>query len=73
VGLTRGDSANDLFPFVIDPNVYIPESKVITVDVRPGRRDRDRDVSLPGATELAPGRDLPHVEPPSRETLWEKE
>lgn len=37
-GLVRGDSANDLFGVVLDPNVLIQESKVGTCDVRPGRR-----------------------------------
>ncbi len=38
VGLVRGDVVNDLFGVVLDPNVYIQESKVATCDVRPGRR-----------------------------------
>jgi formate dehydrogenase major subunit len=37
-GLTRGDSANDLFGIVLDPNVLIQENKVGTCDIRPGRR-----------------------------------
>jgi formate dehydrogenase major subunit len=37
-GLTVGDSANDLFGIVLDPNVLIQESKVGTCDIRPGRR-----------------------------------
>jgi formate dehydrogenase major subunit len=37
-GLTVGDSANDLFGIVLDPNVLIQESKVGTCDVQPGRR-----------------------------------
>jgi formate dehydrogenase major subunit len=39
-GLSRGDSANDLFPVVLDPNVHIQEVKAATCDVRPGRRPR---------------------------------
>lgn len=39
-GLVRGDSANDLFGVVVDPNVFIQETKVATCDVRPGRRPR---------------------------------
>jgi len=39
-GLVTGDSANDLLPVVLDPNVHIQESKVITCDIRPGRRPR---------------------------------
>ncbi|MDT4988640.1 MAG: formate dehydrogenase major subunit [Micromonosporaceae bacterium] len=37
-GLARGDSANDLFGIVLDPNVLIQESKVGTCDIRAGRR-----------------------------------
>ena len=37
-GIVTGDSANDLFGVVLDPNVLIQESKVSTCDVRPGRR-----------------------------------
>jgi formate dehydrogenase major subunit len=39
-GLTRGDSANDLLPIVLDPNVHIQEAKAVTCDIRPGRRPR---------------------------------
>jgi formate dehydrogenase major subunit len=41
-GLTRGDSANDLFGITLDPNVLIQESKVGTCDIRPGRRPTGR-------------------------------
>lgn len=41
-GLVRGDSANDLFGIVLDPNVLIQESKVGTCDLRPGRRPTGR-------------------------------
>jgi formate dehydrogenase major subunit len=37
-GLVTGDAVNDLLPFVLDPNVFIQESKVATCDIRPGRR-----------------------------------
>jgi formate dehydrogenase major subunit len=37
-GLVTGDSVNDLLPFVLDPNVFIQESKAATCDIRPGRR-----------------------------------
>jgi formate dehydrogenase major subunit len=40
VGLVTGDSANDLFGVVLDPNVLIQETKVTTCDIRPGRRPR---------------------------------
>jgi formate dehydrogenase major subunit len=39
-GLTTGDSANDVYPIVLDPNVHIQESKAATCDIRPGRRPR---------------------------------
>jgi formate dehydrogenase major subunit len=39
-GLVTGDSVNDLLPFVLDPNVFIQESKAATCDIRPGRRPR---------------------------------
>ena len=39
-GLTKGDSANDLFPIVLDPNVHIQEVKAASCDIRPGRRPR---------------------------------
>jgi formate dehydrogenase major subunit len=36
-GLTRGGSANDLLPIVLDPNVHIQESKVADCNIRAGR------------------------------------
>jgi len=39
-GLVTGDSANDLSPLVLDPNVHIQEVKAFTVGIRPGRRER---------------------------------
>jgi formate dehydrogenase major subunit len=39
-GLVTGESANDLFGIALDPNVLIQESKVVTCDVRSGRRPR---------------------------------
>lgn len=39
-GLVDGDVVNDLLGVVLDPNVFIQESKVATCDVRPGRRPR---------------------------------
>ena len=39
-GLSTGDSANDLLPVVLDPNVHIQEAKAATCDIRPGRRPR---------------------------------
>jgi formate dehydrogenase major subunit len=37
-GLVRGDSANSLISFVADPNVSIQESKALTGNIEPGRR-----------------------------------
>ena len=39
-GLSRGDSANDLFGLSLDPNVHIQEVKAATCDIVPGRRPR---------------------------------
>jgi formate dehydrogenase major subunit len=39
-GLSTGDSANDLFSIVLDPDVHIQEVKAATCDLRPGRRPR---------------------------------
>jgi formate dehydrogenase major subunit len=39
-GLTVGDSANDLFGIVLDPNVHIQEVKASACDIRAGRRPR---------------------------------
>lgn len=38
--VVQGDSANDLIGITLDPNVSIQESKVSSVDIRPGRRPR---------------------------------
>jgi formate dehydrogenase major subunit len=45
-GLSTGDSANDLFPFALDPNVHIQEVKAATCDVRPGRRPRGAELPV---------------------------
>ena len=39
-GEVSGDVVNDLIGVVVDPNVFIQESKVSTCDVQPGRRPR---------------------------------
>jgi formate dehydrogenase major subunit len=39
-GLAAGDVVNDLIGVVVEPNVLIQESKVLTCDIRPGRRPR---------------------------------
>jgi formate dehydrogenase major subunit len=54
-GLSTGDSANDLFPLALDPNVHIQEVKAASCDIRPGRRPRGRALrelvaSYPGYT-----------------------
>jgi formate dehydrogenase major subunit len=41
-GLVRGDAANELLPFVADPNVSIMESKALTGTIEAGRRSRAR-------------------------------
>jgi formate dehydrogenase major subunit len=41
-GLVTGDSANDLIALELDPNVQIPPTKILTCDIRPGRRPRGR-------------------------------
>ena len=55
-GVSTGDSANDLFPLALDPNVHIQEVKAASCDIRPGRRPRGRALrelvaSYPGYTE----------------------
>ncbi len=37
-GRSQGESANDAFPLVLDPNVFIQEVKAATCDIRPGRK-----------------------------------
>jgi formate dehydrogenase major subunit len=39
-GKSKGDSANDVMPIVLDPNVHIQESKAASADIIPGRRPR---------------------------------
>ena len=72
IGRVRGDVVNDLFPIGGDPNVNIPESKLITVDIVAGRRSRGRTAVIDGPAAIAgadPGRsavrrgDLPGVGP----------
>ena len=43
-GLSKGDSANDLFSIALDPNVHIQESKAATCDIVPGRRPRGAEL-----------------------------
>ena len=58
-GIVTGDSANDLFGIVLDPNVLIQESKVMTVDIRPGRRPQREGPAGAGGGLPAAGRDHP--------------
>jgi len=37
-GLSTGDSANELLPITLDPNVHIQPTKAAACDIRPGRR-----------------------------------
>jgi formate dehydrogenase major subunit len=39
-GISVGDSANELLPIVLDPNVHIQPTKADTCDIRAGRRPR---------------------------------
>jgi formate dehydrogenase major subunit len=41
-GIVTGDTVNDLFSLVLDPNVHIQEVKAATCDIRPGRRPRGK-------------------------------
>jgi len=66
-GLVRGDSANELFAFVADPNVSIMETKALSVSIEAGRRgsERRRATSGPIVPEL-PGREEARDLPPAR-------
>ncbi|MBJ7902938.1 molybdopterin-dependent oxidoreductase [Streptomyces sp. DSM 110735] len=44
LGITTGDVTNDLIGVVLDSNVLIQESKVMTCDIQPGRRPRGREL-----------------------------
>ncbi len=65
-GLVTGDAANELFPFVADPNVAIMETKAISAMIERGRRSRERRYitsgplvpELPGKEE---DRDVPRA------------
>jgi formate dehydrogenase major subunit len=43
-GMSKGDSANDLFSIVLDPNVHIQEVKAASCDIRAGRRPRGKQL-----------------------------
>jgi len=61
VGRVRGDPANELIPFVADPNVSIQESKALTGNIRAGRHSSGRRSATDGAELRSPE---PRVEPP---------
>jgi formate dehydrogenase major subunit len=65
-GIVRGDSANELIPFVGDPNVSIQESKALTAGIEAGRKSKGRRyvTSGPFVQQLPPetdARDLPRA------------
>ena len=60
VGLSKGDSANELIGFAGDPNVSIQESKALTGDIRAGRRGRQPALDT-GLRSDGPPRDLPEA------------
>jgi formate dehydrogenase major subunit len=68
VGRVRGDPANELIPFVADPNVSIQESKALTADIRAGRHGFGRrsatdgvELRSPEPGRPPPPRDLPGI------------
>jgi formate dehydrogenase major subunit len=61
-GTVTGDAANELIGFVADPNVSIQESKALTANIAPGRRDRTARIPMIRSDE-PDGRDLPGVAP----------
>jgi formate dehydrogenase major subunit len=70
VGRITGDPANELIPFVADPNVSIQESKAFTANLRAGRFSFGRRAATDGV-ELrqpeppsSPPRDRPGVRDP---------
>ena len=82
IGRVRGDVTNDLFGLVGDPNVQIPESKVTTASLVPGRRARGRQAAVGGPLVIAGGdpgpealrrRDLPGVGQPTAAPPMEKQ
>ena len=65
-GLVTGDSANDLFPLALDPNVHIQEVKAATCDIRPGRRPRGAGRASAGGRLSAPPTDPRTRQSPDR-------
>ena len=59
IGRVRGGAVNELFPLVADPNVHIPESKLVTADLVAGPRARGLTAAVDGPAAIAgddPGR-----------------
>jgi formate dehydrogenase major subunit len=48
IGRVRGPAANELFALAGDANVHIPESKVTTADIAPGRHAHGRTAAILG-------------------------
>jgi formate dehydrogenase major subunit len=66
LGRVRGDPANELIPFVADPNVQIQESKALTGAIFAGRASRGRRAATDGESLRDPPlpelpRDVPGV------------
>jgi formate dehydrogenase major subunit len=71
LGRVKGDPANELIPFVADPNVLIQESKALTGAIRAGRHGFGWRATSDGAPRQAPRdprsrRDLLGVRTPKR-------
>ena len=63
-GLVRGDTPNELFAFVADPNVSIMEAKALSVNIEAGRCGAERRYItsgplVPELPDKEPERDLP--------------
>jgi formate dehydrogenase major subunit len=65
IGRSTGDAANELTPFIADPNVSIEESKAFSVDIVAGRKATGRRAAatrpLAEPDEGGPARDLQPV------------
>jgi formate dehydrogenase major subunit len=68
-GLVRGDTVNDLFPLVLDPNVHIQEVKAATCDIRPGRRPRGKGLLELVERYRREAEVIMHVETPAEERI----
>ena len=66
-GLVRGDTVNDLFSFVADPNVSIMETKALTCCILPGRHSKARRYITSGSVVPdLPGREKDRDLPPAQ-------